>query len=50
MWIWIGVVVVVIGTLIALIPNMKPGKMTVKEKDRAETEAERRGAVGVGGD
>jgi cytochrome c-type biogenesis protein CcmF len=50
MWIWIGVVVVVIGTLIALIPNMKPGKLTVKEKDRAETEAERRGAVGVGGD
>ncbi len=50
MWIWIGVHVVLIGTLIALIPNMKPGKMVVKEKERAEAEAERRGAVGVGGD
>jgi len=29
---------------------MKPGKMTVQEKDRAESDAERRGAVGVGGD
>jgi cytochrome c-type biogenesis protein CcmF len=50
MWIWIGVIVVVIGTFIALVPNMKPGKMTVQEKDRAESDAERRGAVGVGGD
>ncbi|MFZ0314534.1 MAG: cytochrome c-type biogenesis CcmF C-terminal domain-containing protein, partial [Candidatus Korobacteraceae bacterium] len=50
MWIWIGVIVVVIGTFIALIPNMKPGKITMKEKDRAEIDAERRGAVEVGGD
>jgi len=50
MWIWIGVHVVLIGTIIALIPNMKPGKITVKEKDCAEADAERRGAVGVGGD
>ncbi len=50
MWIWIGVVVVVIGTLIALFPNMKPGKVTAKEQDRAEAEAARRGVVGVGGD
>jgi cytochrome c-type biogenesis protein CcmF len=50
LWIWIGVHVVLIGTIIALFPNMKPGKISVKEKDRAESEAERRGAVGVGGD
>jgi cytochrome c-type biogenesis protein CcmF len=50
MWIWIGVIVVVIGTLIALFPNMKPGKLTAKEQDRAESEAARRGVVGVGGD
>ena len=50
MWIWIGVVVVVIGTLIALFPNMKPGKIALKEKERAEAEAARRGVVGVGGD
>ena len=50
MWIWIGVVVVVIGTLIALLPNMKPGKVSVREKERAEAEAARRGVVGVGGD
>jgi len=50
MWIWIGVHVVLIGTIIALFPNMKPGKMTVKEKERAEAEAVRSGAVGVGGD
>ena len=48
--IWIGVHVVLIGTIIALFPNMKPGKMTVKEKERAEAEAVRSGAVGVGGD
>jgi hypothetical protein len=41
---------VLIGTLIALIPNLKPGKVMVKEKERAEAEAVRSGAVGVGGD
>ena len=50
MWIWIGVHVVLIGTIIALFPNMKPGKVTVKEKDRADAEAVRSGAVGVGRD
>jgi cytochrome c-type biogenesis protein CcmF len=50
MWIWIGVQVVLIGTIIALFPNMKPQKVAVKEKDRAEAEAARKGAVGVGGD
>ena len=52
MWIWIGVQVVLIGTIIALFPNMKPPKVALKEpeKDLATTEAVRRGAVGVGGD
>ncbi len=52
MWIWIGVLVVLVGTIIALFPNMKPQKIAVKEpeKDHDTAEAERRGAVGVGGD
>jgi cytochrome c-type biogenesis protein CcmF len=51
LWIWIGVHVILIGTIIALVPNMKPGTVTVvKDKDRAAAEAEHRGAVGVGGD
>jgi cytochrome c-type biogenesis protein CcmF len=51
MWIWIGVLVVLAGTIIALFPNMKPGKGAVeKDKDAAEAEAARRGVVGVGGD
>jgi len=41
---------VLIGTLIALLPNMKPAKVTVKEKERAAEEAVRGGVVGVGGD
>jgi cytochrome c-type biogenesis protein CcmF len=51
LWIWIGVHVILIGTIIALIPNMKPGTVTVvKDKDRALADAEHRGAVEVGGD
>ncbi len=50
MWIWTGVVIVVIGTLIALVPNMKPQRVTVKEKERRTAEAARGRAVGVGGD
>ena len=50
MWIWIGVHIVLIGTIIALFPNMKPAKIAVKEKDREPVEAVQRGAVGVGGD
>jgi len=50
MWIWIGVHMVLIGTLIALLPNMKPAKVAVKEKERAEAEAARSGVVGVVGD
>ena len=48
MWIWIGVHIVLIGTIIALFPNMKPGKTVVKEKEREAAEAVHRGAVGVG--
>ena len=50
MWLWIGVHMVLIGTLIALIPNLKPGKVTVREKERAAEEEVRGGAVEVGGD
>jgi len=50
MWIWIGVLVVIAGTIIALIPNTKPQKVSVREKDRAAEEAVHSGAVGVGGD
>jgi hypothetical protein len=50
MWIWSGVIIVVIGTLIALLPNLKPAKVTVREKERLEAEAARSGVVGVGGD
>jgi len=51
MWIWIGVVVVGFGTVLALIPNTKPGKINATQKERDETEAAvKRGAVEVGGD
>ena len=50
MWIWIGVHVVLIGTIIALFPNMRPQKVAVREKERVQAEAVREGAVGVGGD
>ena len=34
LWIWIGVHVILIGTIIALFPNMKPQRtVTVKDKD-----------------
>ena len=51
MWIWIGVLIVLIGTIIALFPNMKPPKVVAKEpeKDLATTEAVQRGAVGLVG-
>ena len=41
MWIWIGVHMVLIGTLIALVPNMKPAKVTVKRESERAAEAER---------
>ena len=42
---------VLIGTIIALFPNMKPQKFVAKESEKEDTtpEAVRRGAVGVGG-
>ena len=51
MWIWIGVHIVLIGTIIALFPNMKPPKIALKEPEKEDTatRAVRRGAVGVGG-
>ena len=42
MWIWIGVHVVLIGTIIALLPNMKPEKVAVEKKEREAAEAEQR--------
>jgi cytochrome c-type biogenesis protein CcmF len=51
LWIWIGVHVILIGTIIALFPNMKPGTVTVvKDREREAAEAKHRGAVEVGGD
>ena len=51
MWLWIGVHVILIGTIIALFPNMKPQRgPVVRDKERALAEAEHRGAVEVGGD
>jgi len=51
MWIWIGVVVVGIGTVLALIPNWKPPKVRAAEKEREEAEAAlKQGGVEVGGD
>ena len=41
MWIWIGVVVVGFGTVLALIPSTKPAKyaVSVRERERAEAVA-----------
>jgi len=52
MWIWIGVFVVGIGTVLALIPNWKPPKVRAAEKEREDADAAalKRGAVEVGGD
>jgi cytochrome c-type biogenesis protein CcmF len=51
MWIWIGVVVVGLGTLLALIPNWKPPRARAAEKEREEAEAAvKPGAMEVGGD
>jgi cytochrome c-type biogenesis protein CcmF len=50
MWIWIGVHVILIGTIIALFPNMKPKKAPMTDKEGETVEAVHRGAVGVGGD
>jgi cytochrome c-type biogenesis protein CcmF len=47
MWIWIGVHLLLIGTLIAIVPSTRPAKERVSAKEREAAEA---GAVGVGGD
>jgi cytochrome c-type biogenesis protein CcmF len=50
MWIWHGVAVVLLGTLLALVPNMVPVKYAVTKKEREAAEALKSGAVEVGGD
>jgi cytochrome c-type biogenesis protein CcmF len=50
MWLWIGVHMVLIGTIIALIPNVKPTKVMVSRKEREAAAAVPNGVVGVGGD
>jgi len=50
MWIWIGVLLLLIGTIIAMLPSTKPAKYAVSVKEREAVEAVKRGAVGVGGD
>jgi cytochrome c-type biogenesis protein CcmF len=50
MWIWIGVHIVLIGTILALIPSTKPTKYAVSTKERETAEAVKNGAVEVGGD
>jgi cytochrome c-type biogenesis protein CcmF len=39
MWIWIGVHFVLIGTIIALLPNAKPKKALITKKEREAAEA-----------
>jgi cytochrome c-type biogenesis protein CcmF len=50
MWIWIGVNIVLIGTLLSLVPNAHLVKVMVPQKERAAAEAAPSGAVGVSGD
>jgi len=49
-WIWIGVQLVLIGTIIAMLPSSRPVKYAVSVKEREAAEAVKQGAVGVGGD
>ena len=46
LWIWIGVHLLLIGTIIALLPNAKPKKLAFEKKEREAAEAAS-GAVGV---
>jgi len=39
MWIWIGVHVLLIGTIIALLPNAKPKKVAFEKKEKEAAEA-----------
>jgi cytochrome c-type biogenesis protein CcmF len=45
MWIWIGVYMLLIGTIIALLPSTKPAKYAVGAKEREAAEAVKSGAV-----
>jgi hypothetical protein len=47
MWIWIGVFVVVLGTIFALFPNAAPAKVTVPVRAAAAT-PDREQLVGAG--
>ena len=49
-WIWIGVHLVLIGTIIAMLPSTRPVKYAVSAKEREAAEAVKQGMVGVGGD
>ena len=50
MWIWIGVNLMLIGTIIAMLPSARPAKYRVAAKEREAAEAVKQGAVEVGGD
>jgi cytochrome c biogenesis factor len=50
-WIWAGAHILLIGTIIALVPNMKPTTkaLTAKERAKSIAEVEKSGsAVGAG--
>jgi hypothetical protein len=49
-WIWIGIHLLLIGTIIALLPSTKPAKYAISAKDREAVAAVKGGAVGVGSD
>src|SRR3974390_3105051 len=49
-WIWIGVPLLLIGTIIAMLPSTKPAKYAVSAKEREAAAEVKQGAVGVGGD
>src|SRR5215831_566104 len=49
-WIWIGVHLVLVGTIIAMMPSTRPAKYAVSVKERDAAEAVKQGAVGVSGD
>jgi cytochrome c-type biogenesis protein CcmF len=49
-WIWIGVHLVLIGTIIAMLPSTRPVKYAVSAKEREAAEVVKQRMVGVGGD
>lgn len=50
MWVWIGVAVVVFGTLVALVPNMSAEQAARNARTRAPAEVENATLVAPGGD